>query len=115
MYAYRPSVSGMKMGVGSLVYQVYTSGLRQGQQAGNNLGLVVGELQESPTVGIVILHKMNVFVGWSIYKVMNLFYRKIASNNFVMRSKKIRYIQQRLTYAHYTRVQARQTVDHRIE
>ena len=50
MYAYRPSISGMKMGVGSLVYQIYTKGLRQGQQAGNNLGLVVGELQESPTV-----------------------------------------------------------------
>ena len=50
MYAYRPNVSEMKMGVGSLVYQVYPNGLRKGQQAGDHMGLVVGQLQESPTV-----------------------------------------------------------------
>ena len=50
MYAYRPKASTMKMGVGSLVYQVYPNGLRKGQQAGNHMGLIVGQLQESPTV-----------------------------------------------------------------
>ena len=50
MYANRLSVGELKMGVGSLVYQVYPNGLRKGQQAGNHMGLVVGQLQESPSV-----------------------------------------------------------------
>ena len=50
MYAYRSKASTMKMGVGSLVYQVYPNGLRKGQQAGDHMGLIVGQLQESPTV-----------------------------------------------------------------
>ena len=50
MYAYRPKASTMKMGVGSLVYQVYPNGLRKGQPAGDHMGLIVGQLQESPTV-----------------------------------------------------------------
>jgi len=50
LYAYRSSIGELKMGVGSLVFQTYPNGLRKGQQAGNHMGLIVGQLQESPTV-----------------------------------------------------------------
>ena len=51
----------MKMGIGSLVYQVYPNGLRKGQQAGDHMGLIVGQLQESPTV--VKQYQVELFQG----------------------------------------------------